>query len=202
VPPFAVESRESSPSGVNVAVVVDPMEGMRSCATVVYFLSCASAFPGISPAQLSDAGPGSLTETTGTAGRDFLRANAKKAGVVELASGVQYTVLTSAAAGARKIQDGLTCRAHYSARLHDAESPYFTSFTHGHMLPMTTNDGHLVQGAAEVLALMSEGDRWEIYLPSEQAYGDSSPDSTIIPPGAVIVVVIEVVKAVAGKDEL
>jgi FKBP-type peptidyl-prolyl cis-trans isomerase FklB len=67
------------------------------------------------------------------------------------------------------------CRVHYSGRLFDGERPYFTTFTHGHTIRVSTTDEHLVPGAVEALRLMAEGDEWEIIVPSELAYGDSSP---------------------------
>ena len=34
---------------------------------------------------------------------------------------------------------------------------------------------HIVKGVQEVMRLMSVGDRFEIFVPSELAYGDSAP---------------------------
>ena len=95
--------------------------------------------------------------------------------MVTLGSGVQYKVLQSASPGAKRVQAGVPFHAHYSGRLHDKEEPYFTTFRHGHYVEILTNDGHLVKGAVEAALLMSVGDKWEIYIPSELAYGNSSP---------------------------
>jgi len=48
------------------------------------------------------------------------------------------------------------------------------------------------------MQLMTEGDKWELYIPSEMAYGDSgSPPK--IGGGDVLVFTIEIIKIQGGK---
>lgn len=44
------------------------------------------------------------------------------------------------------------------------------------------------------MQLMKEGSFWELYIPSELAYGDKGSRSGKIPPGAVLVVRLELLK--------
>ena len=50
------------------------------------------------------------------------------------------------------------------------------------------------------MQLMKEGGKWELYIPSELAYGDNGAGG-IIPGGAVLVFTIELIQ-IMGKSEL
>ena len=51
----------------------------------------------------------------------------------------------------------------------------------------------VIKGWTEAMQLMSEGDKWELVIPSELAYGDRSMGPQITP-GSVLVFEMEIVK--------
>jgi FKBP-type peptidyl-prolyl cis-trans isomerase FklB len=57
----------------------------------------------------------------------------------------------------------------------------------------------VVKGWTEAMQLMGEGDKWELYLPSELAYGDSQRGQHITP-GAVLVFELEILE-VKGESK-
>lgn len=59
--------------------------------------------------------------------------------------------------------------------------------------PTTFAPNQVIKGWTEAMQLMVEGDKWELYIPSELGYGDrGSPPK--IPGGDTLVFVIEIIK--------
>lgn len=112
------------------------------------------------------------TKMAREAGEKFLEENGKKEGVTTTESGLQYKVLTPA--DGRKYdaeKDGESAEAYvtYEGRLLDG-----TVFDKSdNPVPMPINE--VVPGFSETLKLMPIGSEWEIYLPSELAYGEYAP---------------------------
>ena len=59
--------------------------------------------------------------------------------------------------------------------------------------PTTFAPNQVIKGWTEAMQLMGEGDKWELYIPSELAYGDSKRGQ-FITPGAVLVFTIEILE--------
>lgn len=59
--------------------------------------------------------------------------------------------------------------------------------------PTTFAPSQVVAGWAEAMQLMAEGDRWQLVLPSELAYGDAHRGAYITP-GAVLVFELEIIR--------
>lgn len=111
----------------------------------------------------------------------FLAANRQKSGVVALPSGVQYRIIEEGSGGRPTANSEV--RIHFRGSL--ASGREFASTYQGNE-PMTMRVSESpIKGLQEVLPLMKSGSRWEVYLPPEQAYGDS-PRSPIGPNQAVI----------------
>ena len=51
----------------------------------------------------------------------------------------------------------------------------------------------MIKGWTEAMQLMKEGDKWEMYIPSELAYGESQRGAHI-KPGSALVFQMEIVK--------
>jgi FKBP-type peptidyl-prolyl cis-trans isomerase FklB len=51
------------------------------------------------------------------------------------------------------------------------------------------------------MQMMKEGDKWELYIPSELAYGESQRGQ-FITPGAVLVFELEIVKVKGPSKQL
>jgi len=120
-------------------------------------------------------------EANAQKGKAFLEANAKKEGVKITASGLQYKVLKAGSGASPTEDDKLT--AHYEGRLIDG-TVFDSSFERGTPLEFYMNN--VIKGWQEALSLMNAGAKWEVYIPSELAYGEKGagkrigPNSTLI----------------------
>lgn len=119
----------------------------------------------------------------------FLESNAQREGVVRLPSHLQYAVLASAPAHAPSPTLDSRVECHYSGRLTDG-SEFDSSRKRGR--PATFSPRQVIKGWTEALQLMREGDHWELFIPSELAYGDKGSGS--IPGGAALIFEIEILK--------
>lgn len=113
----------------------------------------------------------------------FFAANKNKEGVVTLESGLQYKVINSGNGKSPKLSS--TVDAHYAGRLLDG-TEFDSSYKRG--TPYTTKITEVIRGWTEILQLMKEGDKWEVYIPSELAYGERGGGATIGPNAALIFV--------------
>lgn len=129
-------------------------------------------------------------------GLQWLAANKLKEGVVELPSGLQYKVLTKGT-GVYHPAIGTSCRCHYAGRLLDG-TQFDSSYDRGE--PSNFAPNQVIKGWTEAMQLMTEGDKWELYIPSELGYGDrGSPPK--IPGGAVLVFEMEILE-ILGNDKV
>ena len=87
-----------------------------------------------------------------------------------LRSGLQYKVLKSGEAGAKSPEVNSPCKCHYRGKL--ISGVEFDSSYKRHA-PSTFAPNQVVKGWTEAMQLMKEGDKWELFLPSELAYGNS-----------------------------
>merc|ERR1719382_9585 len=86
--------------------------------------------------------------------------------------------------------DATPCECHYAGRLLDG-SEFDSSYKRG--TPTTFAPNQVIKGWTEAMQLMVQGDKWEMYIPYNLAYGeDGSPPS--IPPAACLTFIMEIVK--------
>jgi FKBP-type peptidyl-prolyl cis-trans isomerase FklB len=97
----------------------------------------------------------------------FLAENAKKEGVVTLPSGLQYKVIAPGAGKFPGVEDTVT--VDYKGTLIDG-TELDSSYERGE--PATFPLRGVIPGWTEALQRMKEGGQWELYVPSELAYGD------------------------------
>ena len=118
-----------------------------------------------------------LTDTFRGEGRDFLAANTKKEGVVTLPSGLQYKVLRQGEGKSPTANDSVT--VHYCGTLIDG-----TEFDSSHRggKPATFTLSGTIPGWKEALPLMKVGAEWQLFIPSDLAFGERGPlaDRTVI----------------------
>ncbi len=113
-------------------------------------------------------------------GAAFLAANKSKKGVVSLKSGVQYEVLKEGSGQKPSATGSVVCN--YRGTLIDGTE--FDANEAGK--PATLKMSSMIPGLKEALLLMPAGSKWEIYIPSELAYGtrgagaDIGPNETLI----------------------
>eukprot|EP00933_Yihiella_yeosuensis_P079878 TRINITY_DN93296_c0_g1_i1.p1 TRINITY_DN93296_c0_g1~~TRINITY_DN93296_c0_g1_i1.p1 ORF type:complete len:227 (-),score=64.05 TRINITY_DN93296_c0_g1_i1:297-977(-) len=126
-------------------------------------------------------------------GKKFLEENAKKDGVITLPSGLQYKVLKSGDGTFSPTPDS-DCSCHYEGRTaqqHPSGKKFDSSYDRGE--PTNFAPNQVIAGWTEAMQLMVEGDKWEMYIPSELGYGEhgSPPD---IGGGDVLVFTMEIIK--------
>jgi len=115
-------------------------------------------------------------------GKKFLEENGKKEGVVTTATGLQYKVLTSGPVDGKNPAGTNTVKVHYEGKLLDG-----TIFdSSAGRAPAEFEVTGVIRGWTEALKLMKPSDKWELYIPSELAYGeqgfppDIGPNATLI----------------------
>ena len=130
-----------------------------------------------------------MAEANLQAGETFLAENAKKDGVKTTSSGLQYKVLTQGS-GAKPTQSDKVS-VHYSGTLIDG-TEFDSSYRRGE--PAAFGVTQVIPGWTEALMMMPEGSKWEIYVPSQLAYGvgGSGPK---IGPNSTLIFEIELLKA-------
>lgn len=129
-----------------------------------------------------------IGKTNKEAGEKFLADNAKKEGVVTLPSGLQYKVITKGNGASPKATDKVT--THYRGSLIDG-TVFDESYQRGEPIEFPVNG--VIAGWTEVLQLMKVGDKWEVYIPSNLAYGDRGAGAAI-GPNATLIFTIELLK--------
>ncbi|MBM7063084.1 FKBP-type peptidyl-prolyl cis-trans isomerase [Pseudomonas sp. UL073] len=123
-------------------------------------------------------------EAAAAEGVAFLAENAKRAGITQLPSGLQFEVLT-AGEGAKPSRED-TVRTHYHGTLIDG-TVFDSSYERGQ--PAEFPVGGVIAGWVEALQLMNTGSKWRLYVPSELAYGGQAAGS--IPPHSVLIFDVE-----------
>jgi FKBP-type peptidyl-prolyl cis-trans isomerase FklB len=115
------------------------------------------------------------------AGRKFLAENKKKKGVVELASGLQYEIITEGTGPKPTANDKVT--THYHGTLLDG-TVFDSSVQRGQ--PATFPVNGVIQGWVEALQLMPVGSKWRLFIPSNLAYGERGAGGNIGPNATLI----------------
>lgn len=99
-------------------------------------------------------------------GKAFLEENKKKEGVVALPSGLQYKVITEGKG--KKPTDKDLVTTHYRGTLLNG-TEFDSSYKRNE--PATFPVNGVIAGWTEALQLMSEGSKWQLFIPAELAYG-------------------------------
>jgi FKBP-type peptidyl-prolyl cis-trans isomerase FklB len=125
-------------------------------------------------------------------GADFLAANKKKDGVKTTASGLQYKVIKDGTGKTPKATDEVT--THYRGTLIDG-TVFDSSYDRKEPTSFPVNG--VIPGWTEALQLMKEGAKWQLFIPSELAYGERGAGAKI-GPNATLIFDIELL-SVGGK---
>jgi len=118
-------------------------------------------------------------------GAAWLAENAKKEGVQTLESGLQYKVLTDGTGEAIEARD--TVQVNYRGTLIDG-TEFDSSYSRGQ--PAQFKVTAVIPGWTEALQKMRVGDKWELFVPPDLAYGDRQQGG--IPPGSTLIFEVEV----------
>jgi len=114
-------------------------------------------------------------------GETFLAENKTKPGVVTLPSGLQYKILTAGTGSKPAATDSVVCN--YRGTLING-TEFDSSYKRNE--PVTFPVNGVIKGWTEALQLMPVGSKWQLFIPSDLAYGergnraDIGPNATLI----------------------
>jgi FKBP-type peptidyl-prolyl cis-trans isomerase len=114
-------------------------------------------------------------------GDAFLAVNKAKEGVVTLPSGLQYKILTQGTGPKPTATDSVVCN--YRGTLING-TEFDSSYKRGE--PTTFPVSGVIKGWTEALQLMPVGSKWQLFVPSDLAYGERSPGPEIAPDSTLI----------------
>jgi FKBP-type peptidyl-prolyl cis-trans isomerase FklB len=114
-------------------------------------------------------------------GEAFLAANKAKEGVVALPSGLQYKVVTTGTGKKPTIDDTVVCQ--YRGTLIDGKE-FDSSFKRNQ--PAAFPVKGVIKGWTEILQLMPVGSTWQVFIPSNLAYGERGAGADIGPNATLI----------------
>jgi FKBP-type peptidyl-prolyl cis-trans isomerase len=117
-------------------------------------------------------------------GEAFLAKNKNQPGVVTLPDGLQYKIITNGSGTIPTLSDAV--KVNYRGTLIDG-TVFDSSAKAGHPAQFGVNS--VVPGWIEALTQMKVGSKWQIFIPSELAYGERGRPG--IPPNAVLIFEVE-----------
>lgn len=121
-------------------------------------------------------------------GLKFLAENAKRDEVTVTESGLQYRIMNEGTGKSPAPTDQVT--THYHGKLIDGT--VFDSSVNRNS-PATFPVNGVIQGWQEALPMMKEGDKWELFIPYNLAYGENGAGGSI-PPFATLIFEVELLK--------
>ncbi len=115
------------------------------------------------------------------AGEAFLAENKKKEGVITLPDGLQYKILKEGTGKSPKATDKV--KVNYKGTLVDG-TEFDSSYKRGE--PAVFQADKVIAGWTEILQLMKEGSKFEVYIPANLAYGERAAGAVIGPNSTLI----------------
>lgn len=129
-----------------------------------------------------------LAETNKKESDEFLAANKTKEGVVSLPSGLQYKILQEGIGPKPAATDAVV--VNYRGTLLNG-TEFDSSYKHGQ--PFTAQVvGGIIRGWSEALQLMPVGSKWQLFIPSDLAYG-AQGRAPVIGPNSALVFEVELI---------
>jgi len=136
-----------------------------------------------------------LGEKNKKEGEEFLAENKKKEGVVTLPSGLQYKVIKEGDGKVPTINDTVT--VNYRGTLIDG-TEFDSSYKRGQ--PVTFPVKGVIPGFSEALQLMKVGSKWQLFMPSNLAYGERGAGEEI-GPNATLIFELELLSIKEGTSK-
>lgn len=129
-----------------------------------------------------------LAETNQKLGDEFLKENLKNSDVKVSKTGLQYRIIRAGTGIKPKFRDRV--QLHYSGRLLDG-TIFDSSYERGQ--PATFPLGGVIPGFSEGLMLMSEGAKYELFMPGNIAYGQGNGPGG---PNSLLIFEVELLKVI------
>lgn len=129
-----------------------------------------------------------MGELNAKAGKEYLEKNGQRAEVKTTPSGLQYEVIKEGNGVHPTATDSVT--VHYQGRLIDG-TVFDSSVERGE--PATFGVSQVIPGWVEALQLMSEGAKWNLFIPSNLAYGPQGA-GPVIGPNQTLIFEVELIK--------
>ncbi len=124
-------------------------------------------------------------------GKSYLADNAKKDGVQTLKSGLQYKVI--AKGSGKSPGETSTVRVHYEGKLING-TVFDSSIKRGQPAEFPVNG--VIKGWTEALQRMVVGDKWQLFIPSNLAYGERGGPGGSIGPNEALIFEVELLDIV------
>ena len=129
-------------------------------------------------------------------GSAFLKENGQKTGVVTTESGLQYKVDKEGKGTKPTANSEVT--VNYEGKLLDG-TVFDSSFARGQTTSFRVNQ--VISGWTEALQLMPEGSTWELFIPSDLAYGPGGAPQGGIGPNELLIFKVELIKVTNPTPE-
>ncbi len=121
------------------------------------------------------------------AGKKFLEENGQKEGVISLASGLQYQVLSMGTGAKPQLHHTVTCHYHGTVISGDI---FDSSVQRGRPASFPLNA--VIKGWIEGLQLMPVGSKFRFFIPPHLGYGDRQV-SAVIGPNSTLIFDVELI---------
>jgi FKBP-type peptidyl-prolyl cis-trans isomerase len=128
------------------------------------------------------------------ANQAFLAANAQKPGVIRRSDGLQFKILRNGFGKRPYMTDSV--KVYYTGML--INGTVFDGTSPG--LPATFKVNSVIPGWIEAMALMREGDHWQIVIPPNLGYGSRGMGG-VIPPNQVLVFDLQLISTTPKKGD-
>ncbi|GJL94962.1 MAG: peptidyl-prolyl cis-trans isomerase [Hyphococcus sp.] len=122
---------------------------------------------------------------------EFLAENAKKEGVKQTTSGLQYEVITEGKADGASPAATDKVKVHYQGTLLNG-TEFDSSYRRGEPIEFPLN--RVIPGWTEGVQLMSEGDKYRFFIPPALGYGEGGTPGGPIGPNEALVFEVELIE--------
>ena len=180
--PMLVKDYEYAPDSIIPEKLYRGFEAALLGDTTLFTQSAATTYFTEKQQAAKEAREEKLYGANREAGRQFLAENATKEGVITLPSGLQYKVLVQGEGEVPTANDKV--QVNYEGRLIDG-TVFDASNKHGDK-PAEFTPTQVIRGWTEALTMMPVGSKWQLYIPSELAYGDREAGPEIKPYSTLI----------------
>jgi FKBP-type peptidyl-prolyl cis-trans isomerase len=174
-----------------IAGVTDGLNGAKSRLSDAQLAACQQRFSEEMRSKATNRMQQAAEQNSKQAAA-FLAQNAKQPGVQTTPSGLQYKVLAQGNGPTPALTD--TVRCHYRGTLIDGTE--FDTSIGGEPAEFPVN--RVIPGWTEALQKMHVGDKWQLFVPGDLAYGPQPPPGSPIEPNSLLIFEVELL-GVSGK---